>query len=83
MHYTYRIRLQVFKTAPGSFFSDGDGKILDAYELMAKSNTISGGGTYWPRTKHYLCVYHLSQNLFDHVHAAFGSNQVHSALVPS
>lgn len=77
--WAFRCFASVFKVAPSSVFTDGDVKIRNALLSLTCSQRgmNEDNDAYvdmeplWPKTKHFLCVYHLSQNFFKHVHPIF------------
>ena len=61
---------RVFPTPPRVVFTDHDTQIEGAIEHMKTKG--------WPNTRHHLCVYHISQNLWKRLRSSFlgddGSN---------
>ena len=59
---------QVFETSPTTFFTDSGAGILKAVDKMTSI------GRPWHKTEHLLCVYHIDQNFYTHIHPLFNSN---------
>ena len=54
---------KVFRVPPACFFTDGDVAMEQAFKKMKAG--------FWALTLHMLCVYHLSKNVFQHLHPLF------------
>ena len=76
--WAFRCFAQVFKVAPACIFTDGDPKIAQAVGNLTASPILVIGcevaNPPWQGTLHFLCVYHLSQNFFEHIRKLFGSD---------
>ena len=65
IEWAFRCFAKTFKTAPLIIFTDGASSIEVAFDR------VNGNGDIWESTKHHLCVYHLSKNLYQHLRALF------------
>jgi len=63
--WVWRAFAQVFRVAPLALFTDSDGAMRMAFIAL------SVVGQPWERTSHKLCIFHLSKNLYEHLHALF------------
>ena len=61
----FRCFAETFNVPPNAVFTDRDQAIASA--LLALSDV-------WPETRVFWCVYHLSQNLYTHIHPLFAGN---------
>lgn len=64
--WAFRCFHDTFNVAPVCLFSDGDQAIAKAMEKAIAD--------FWPQTKHFLCVFHISQNLYKHIRPLFADN---------
>jgi len=64
----FRCFAKAFKVAPIAFFSDSDAQIESAFD---ECSTLEGD--VWAGCLHFLCLYHLSQNMHTHLHHLFVS----------
>ena len=58
---------RVFRVPPLAFFTDGDVAMDQAFQKMKAGA--------WALVIHLLCVYHLSKNVFQHLHPLFSTDQ--------
>jgi hypothetical protein len=59
----------VFKHAPATIMTDSAPGIIKAIETMTLADT------QWQDTAHLLCVYHMDQNFYTHIHPLFSGSQ--------
>jgi hypothetical protein len=59
----------VFKHAPSSVLTDSGGALLKAIAKFTLAEMP------WADTDHLLCVYHLDQNFYTHIHPLFAGNK--------
>ena len=66
---------RVFRVPPLAFFTDGDVAMDQAFQKMKAGA--------WTSTVHLLCVYHLSKNVFQHLHPLFSCKSAWQANCPT
>ena len=59
---------KIFKTPPLAFYTDSAAAIETAFQM------VSATGQPWEKTRHVLCVYHLSKNLYTNLRPLFVTN---------
>ena len=65
IEWAFRCFAESFKTAPFSVHTDG------AASIEAALNAVCKAGDVWAGTLHRFCVFHLSKNLYQHIHPLF------------
>ena len=63
--WVFRCFITVFKVPPLAFFTDGDPNIARALGTIRE---------LWPNFHHFLCIFHLSKNLYTHIHPLYNGN---------
>ena len=69
VYWGFRCFHKVFTTPPASLLTDSGPGIMKAAAKMMMQ------GMPWSDTKALLCVYHLDQNFYEHVHPLFSTNR--------
>ena len=63
--WAFKCFVKVFKVEPLAFFTDGDANIARALDSIR---------VLWPKFHHFLCIFHLSKNLYTHLHPLYIGN---------